>query len=623
MAIIKVINKFRLRSIGYLGYGFLVVVIAGSLAVLQSIQTDYEKELFESTAAIRRLTESFAEFRVLAARRESDLYEYLLKGNGESLRRYRNAAGKLVEDSLKLVAVAGTFRDHDLSARLAEIIRIEDQWTKQFAEPAIAWRMAHDKDIVPAELLDEHSDYAEQLDLAIARLDNDIVSRWEDFVVTGEVSLQKRQLWLIGIITAILFSGGILVWFLIRAIVQPIAELNRVTQRVVRNGPVDPPKPKGVFELRQLFANFSAMVRSLKEREAQLLESQADTARTNQELLVVNEYAKYLQQVQNEEDIGHALIRQIRRISRVNQVGLYLRHRMHPTFELVASYPPIDSNELKLERSLTSESCSVVQSHKRVHVLDSHKELSASCQLGCSNFRSEFCVPLASHGEVIGMLHLSSEVPVGWSKHVIQLVTSLANFTAPAVSNLRSLENMWERATRDPLTTLYNRRYLEEFLPMLLEGARRQRSATSLLLCDIDHFKGINDTQGHDAGDRVLRTLAQTLRDSVRASDVVCRYGGEEFVILLPQTDESGAMIIADKLRQRVAERCQRGDAREPVTISIGVSVFPHHGEEYAELIKAADLALYRAKARGRNCCELFQAPPSAANAAPILNIRP
>lgn len=623
MAIIKVLHKFRLRSIGYLGYGFLVVVIAGSLAVLQSIQTEYEQDLFDSTAAIRRLTQSFAEFRVLAARRESDLYQYLLDGNARSLRRYRSAAGRLIDDSLKLVTVAGAFRDQELSARLAEIIRIEDHWAKEFAEPAIAWRAVHAEEPVPQALLEQQSDYAGQLDQAIARLDNDIIGRWEQFVVMGEASLQKRQLWLIGIITAILFSGGIFVWVLIRGIVQPIADLNRVTQRVVRSGPVDPPRPKGVFELRQLFANFSAMVRSLREREAQLLESQADTARTNQELLVVNEYAKYLQQVQNEEDIGHALIRQIRRISRVNQVGLYLRHRMHPTFELVASYPPVESDELTLERSLPAETCSVAQSHKRVHVLDSHKELSASCQLGCANYRSEFCVPLASHGEVIGMLHLASAVPVGWSKHAIQLVTSLANFTAPAVSNLRSLENMWERATRDPLTTLYNRRYLEEFLPMLLEGSRRQRSATSLLLCDIDNFKGINDTQGHDAGDRVLRVLAQTLRDSVRASDVVCRYGGEEFVILLPQTDETGAMIIAEKLRQRVSERCQRGEDSEPVTISIGVSVFPNHGEEYAELIKAADLALYRAKAKGRNCCELFQAPPSGTGTASLLNIRP
>ena len=161
-----------------------------------------------------------------------------------------------------------------------------------------------------------------------------------------------------------------------------------------------------------------------------------------------------------------------------------------------------------------------------------------------------------------------------------------------------------EMAITDPLTGLYNRRYMESHLGSLLEQAVSRKKPLTVLVLDIDYFKAINDTHGHDAGDDVLREFSFRIKKSIRGIDLACRYGGEEFVIVMPETDLHVAGMVAERLRRSIAGEpfaVNKGANRIEVTISIGLSTLENKGEPVADVLKRADTALYRAKHDGRN----------------------
>ena len=152
----------------------------------------------------------------------------------------------------------------------------------------------------------------------------------------------------------------------------------------------------------------------------------------------------------------------------------------------------------------------------------------------------------------------------------------------------------FDLAVRDSLTGLLNRRYFNELINIELNRARRFPHPFSLLMLDIDNFKNYNDTQGHPAGDELLKNAAKVFKDSVRAMDIVCRYGGEEFVVILPQTDKKSAQFISERLRVQVSLYI-------PTTVSIGISTYPEDAQDAQQLVQKADGALYQAKKSGKN----------------------
>jgi len=159
-----------------------------------------------------------------------------------------------------------------------------------------------------------------------------------------------------------------------------------------------------------------------------------------------------------------------------------------------------------------------------------------------------------------------------------------------------------EQANRDPLTGLYNRRFFDTVVERELARSAREGQSLALMLIDIDHFKQINDTHGHLAGDRVLGRLAAVLGEHSRATDVVCRIGGEEFVMLMPDMPPARALERAELIRRTVASPCcALDDESQQVTVSIGIASFPEHGRCAQQLMRHADLALYRAKNEGRD----------------------
>ena len=194
-----------------------------------------------------------------------------------------------------------------------------------------------------------------------------------------------------------------------------------------------------------------------------------------------------------------------------------------------------------------------------------------------------------------------------WLEIIYPLIFSIFAFTFAFVIKYlvksRDFEQQYKLATTDGLTDLYNHRYFQEQIRMQVENSKRYNMNFSLIIIDIDFFKKFNDNFGHQSGDAVLRQVAQTLKKNVRATDIVCRYGGEEMSILLPNTDKDVAYSTAQKIRERVAGcKFRLANGREAgVTISLGVSTFPFDGEIASEIIEAADKRLYNAKNSGRN----------------------
>ncbi len=166
-----------------------------------------------------------------------------------------------------------------------------------------------------------------------------------------------------------------------------------------------------------------------------------------------------------------------------------------------------------------------------------------------------------------------------------------------------SVNNTMAMAVTDQLTGLYNRRYFERHLNVMLGKAQEQDRDLALMIIDIDHFKAVNDTYGHDIGDAVLREFSARLRRNIRGVDLACRFGGEEFVVLMPDTDSSQADMVAERVRQSMAEQTFQVGTQRPlsVTVSVGVSLNESPGDTPEGMIKRADVALYRAKREGRN----------------------
>jgi diguanylate cyclase (GGDEF)-like protein len=184
------------------------------------------------------------------------------------------------------------------------------------------------------------------------------------------------------------------------------------------------------------------------------------------------------------------------------------------------------------------------------------------------------------------------------------LLESYLSGAASALSNLRLLDKMKQQANIDVLTGLYNRRFLEDYARKLFAMARRRETPVGLIMLDLDHFKNFNDVFGHEIGDRMLRHFAKTVTASMRETNLAARFGGEEFIVVLPDTNTKSCTLVAERIRKAVMSMVVPSNTEKPLpqlTVSIGIAVFPEHGQNLEEVIQASDKALYESKRLGRN----------------------
>jgi diguanylate cyclase (GGDEF)-like protein len=232
---------------------------------------------------------------------------------------------------------------------------------------------------------------------------------------------------------------------------------------------------------------------------------------------------------------------------------------------------------------------------------------------------SYVCMPVQGQGQVLGLLHIALEIgarSMRPARDTEQRLHAMTDRVGPALANLRLRDALREMALRDGLTGLYNRRYLEDALNRELHRAGRSGKPVAVLMIDVDNFKRFNDKYGHDAGDFVLSALARAITKAIRPADIACRYGGEEFAVVLAEADLKSTRERAEQLRAAIRDTnlTHLGQTLPGPTASFGIAVSPADGTTPAELLKAADLALYRAKNEGRDrVCVAAEAVPAAA----------
>jgi diguanylate cyclase (GGDEF)-like protein/PAS domain S-box-containing protein len=239
----------------------------------------------------------------------------------------------------------------------------------------------------------------------------------------------------------------------------------------------------------------------------------------------------------------------------------------------------------------------------RPHLVEQGRQRLVCKHLGEADGSTYICVPMMAQGELLGLLHMAISEKGRSVETRQRFVMTVAEHIALALANLKLRETLRSQSIRDPLTGLFNRRYMEESLEREIRRASRTGQQIGIIMLDIDHFKKFNDSYGHDAGDALMRIVGNTLQRSIDGEDIACRYGGEEFILIAPSTTLEGVARRAEAIRRSILELSfqHRGQRLEGVTISAGVSIFPDHGRLGSDLVHTADKALYRAKGLGRN----------------------
>ena len=308
------------------------------------------------------------------------------------------------------------------------------------------------------------------------------------------------------------------------------------------------------------------------------------------------EFAEILQVTETEAE-AHALVkRHLERALPGSDVVVLNRNNSQNRLEATT---PVNTASAFAQRLVDSapNSCLAVRLG-RPHEQSREREPLLACTL-CGLDRRSICVPSLVGGEVIGSVLLTHDAALADADR--NRISESVSQAAPVLANLRNLAVAEVRAATDALTGLPNARALRDMLMRMLAQAARSELTLAAVLCDLDNFKQINDVYGHDKGDQALAATSAAMRNALRESDVAGRYGGEEFLILLPDTPLDGAVVLAEKLRQELMLVEVPGVDRS-VSASFGVAVFPTDAPDGEMLVRMADRALYAAKSRGRNC---------------------
>jgi diguanylate cyclase (GGDEF)-like protein/PAS domain S-box-containing protein len=370
---------------------------------------------------------------------------------------------------------------------------------------------------------------------------------------------------------------------------------------------------------------YSSILRDLTEQrraeqerhEKDALQSQVSelSSRTH-EISVLNELGDVLRSAVRPAEAYPVIPRFLRELFPGESGALYEFNEGHQLMETVMSWGDAPPQE---DAFLPSECWGLRRG--QTHLVDDPQG-SMLCQHARAPMRpGALCIPLTARGKTLGLLHLmgapdgkapSAEGAVA-GEYRQRLAQTVAQQISSALFDLRLQETLRDQATRDPLTGLFNRRYMEETLHRELYRAARKKTRVGFVLFDLDHFKSYNDRHGHASGDAALREVSAFVQRHSRAEDIVCRYGGEEFLLVLSDCSSADLVRRAEQIRQGVKALRLEHNQRDlgTITLSAGVALFPDHGRTVDELFQVADAALYQAKKDGRDRVTIADALPS------------
>jgi diguanylate cyclase (GGDEF)-like protein/PAS domain S-box-containing protein len=332
-----------------------------------------------------------------------------------------------------------------------------------------------------------------------------------------------------------------------------------------------------------------------------------DLEERRREMALLSEMGELLQNCEGFEEAYAVSARYIQKLFPFDHGALCLSSASRDMVEAVEMW----GDPIPTERVFTPSDCWALR-RGRSHLVDNPQPGLMCAHVLNPQVAKYLCVPMMARSEALGVLHLrhatgeKGQQGTLWlpsNEHKQQLAVAVADQIAMALANLRLRETLRNMAIRDPLTGLFNRRYMEESLERELRRAERRKTTVGVIMFDIDHFKDFNDIYGHDGGDALLRELGSFVKTRTRGEDIACRYGGEEFVYVLPESSLSNTKNRAEQLRQEVKQLkvYHLGKPLNKISISLGVCAFPEHGLTAETILKTVDTALYRAKNEGRD----------------------
>ncbi|SFR83558.1 diguanylate cyclase [Sphingomonas jatrophae] len=396
--------------------------------------------------------------------------------------------------------------------------------------------------------------------------------------------------------------------FLVRSIRRPLKTILEAMTGLghgVRGARVGP--GMGSIEFRRLARGYNDMAdrleRALDEQEqseqrlqsanAELLQNTATLQKRGEAIEILGGMAHRMQAARTDEELASIIQVFVPRIMPDLPGTLYAHNNSRNLLLPLASW----GDDATLPGGFAPDQCWALRRGQ------SHFVSAPGCDIVCGHAHEGevyHCEPLLAGGEVIGVLTLRGSVEGESRYHLTVLTENIAS----ALVNHRLQRSLREQTIRDPLTGLFNRRYMEEALALEIARASRSGTPLSLVMCDVDHFKRFNDEFGHDAGDAVLQTVAAEMRSRFRDGDVVCRYGGEEFTIIAPGTNAETLLHRVEIVRQAITELNirQNGQTLGSTSMSFGVATWDESmARDGSTLVRAADAALYEAKRSGRN----------------------
>ncbi len=342
-----------------------------------------------------------------------------------------------------------------------------------------------------------------------------------------------------------------------------------------------------------------------KQAEQELRRSHEELEQRSYEISLLNEMINLLQVCGSGEESYYVLGNYVQRLFPSDSGSLYLLNQSKTHLEAAFSWGSIAAGGQTFEY----DDCWALRQGK-VHLVEEPggvlcKHLNTTPVAGC------LCVPMIAQGEIVGLFHLHCnhsdiEYPETHRKILFlkqRLATAIADHIGLGLANLNMREKLRTQSIKDPLTGLFNRRFMEESLDREVNRAKRHSTALSAILLDVDYFKRFNDTFGHEAGDLLLAELSDLLKNSVRGEDIVCRYGGEEFLIILSGASGDEAQKRAEQIRNKTRQLKLLHNGKElgQITISLGVAVYGQNCLTVKAMLNSADKALYRAKDQGRD----------------------
>lgn len=443
-----------------------------------------------------------------------------------------------------------------------------------------------------------------------------------------DVTMQHTiAIWSIMGIGALSLLFGVLIIFALKRLINPIvattealnevihyAEAGDFSKRMTKHsddeiGEITEKTNQLMAILENSFGSMSKQVEELTGschdgRDGNLL---TRTVRAVNNMVSASHFKQLIENDRNLTAVYNRIDRALTRQFGITRYSLYEVANSKNHLTLISAQGVPAPAELWCEREVLVDA-DACRAKRTAQIISSHNE-ELICGAFCGNkIQTEQkllhrCIPIMLSGSVGGVLQVV--YPPAEADAVRENIFTLQSYlaeAAPVIETKRLMQSLKDASMHDPMTGLYNRRFLDGYLETLLATVQRQKISVGILMCDVDFFKQVNDTYGHEVGDKVLIKVADILKNAVRTSDLVIRFGGEEFIALLVGADEEVSIRVAERIRQAMAA-CAFQTSNGPLkkTISVGISLFPLDSDGFWNCLKFADVALYQAKETGRN----------------------